>query len=259
MLQVVTRQDALQIIKENTTQILAVESVPLQESLGRTLAEDIVSVENVPSFDRTTVDGYAVKAADTFGATDAAPAQLEIIGEIHMGEHAAFPLKSGQCAKISTGGMLPPGADAAVMVEHTDTADNLCLVYKSAAPFENITKKGDDILSGTTALKSGTRITTAETGVLAALGIMEVPVFKMPVIAILSTGDEIVSGAPQPGQIRDVNTHLLTAAATARGCTVLPYGAVKDERATILAALKECINKADIVLISGGSSAGTKC
>ena len=258
MLQVVTRQDALQIIKENTTQILAVESVPLQESLGRTLAEDIVSVENVPSFNRTTVDGYAVKAADTFGATDAAPAQLEIIGEIHMGEHAAFPLKSGQCAKISTGGMLPTGADAAVMVEHTDTADNLCLVYKSVAPFENITTKGDDILSGTTALKRGTRITTAETGVLAALGIMEVPVFKMPVIAILSTGDEIVSGAPQPGQIRDVNTHLLTAAATARGCTVLPYGAVKDERETILAALKECINKADIVLISGGSSAGTK-
>ena len=258
MLQVVTRQDALQIIKENTTQVLAVENIPLKESLGRTLAKDIISAESVPSFDRTTVDGYAVKAADTFGATDAAPAQLEVIGEIHMGEHAAFPLKSGQCAKISTGGMLPPGADAAVMVEHTDTADNLCLIYKSAAPFENITKKGDDILSGTTVLKRGTRITAAETGVLAALGVEEVPVFKMPVVAILSTRDEIVSGAPKPGQIRDVNTHLLTAAAKACGCTVLPYGAVKDEEETILAALKECIKKADIVLISGGSSAGTK-
>ena len=141
-------------------------------------------------------------AADTFGAGAAIPAQLETVGEILMGEAAETPLSRGQCVRISTGGMLPPGANAAVMVEHTEQAEDLCLIYKAVAPFENVTRKGDDIARGDALLKQGALLRAAQIGVLAALGVREVDVFKRPVIAIISTGDEITEGAPQPGQIR---------------------------------------------------------
>ena len=259
MLSVVNKDEAVRIVKEKTENICpAIEVVALTDALGRILAKDIVSEENIPSFNRTTVDGYALNASDTFGASNSVPAQLEIVGEILMGENADFKLKEGQCAGISTGGMLPEGANAAVMVEHTDEAQGLCLIYKSVAPFENVTKKGDDILEGATVLKKGTLITAAQTGVLSALGIEKVPVFKKSVIAIISTGDEIVSGKPEPGQIRDINTFLLAAAAREKGCEVLTFGAVKDEKSEIKSAVRDCLEKADAVIISGGSSAGTR-
>ena len=259
MLNVMTREEAVALIKEKTKQLIpSTEKVNISQALGRTLAQDIVSQENIPAFNRTTVDGYAVIAADTFGAGASVPAQLNIVGEILMGESADFTLKSGQCAKISTGGMLPKGANAAVMVEHTDNADGLCLIYKSVAPYENVTKTGDDIALGETALKKGTKITSAEIGVLAALGIYEIPVYKKPVLAIISTGDEIVKGKIRQGQIRDINTFLLSAAVKEYGCEVFEYGAVKDDRNEIESAVKDCIKKADAVLISGGSSAGAR-
>ena len=259
MLNVLTREEAVSLIKEKTADIiLETEKVNISEALGRILAQDIISSESIPAFDRTTVDGYAVIAADTFGAGASMPAQLDIIGEILMGEEADFTLKSGQCARISTGGMLPKGADAAVMVEHTDNADGLCLIYKSVAPYENVTKTGDDIALGETALQGGTKITPAAIGVLAALGIYDVPVYKKPVLAIISTGDEIVRGDIKQGQVRDINTFLLAAAAKEYGCAVLEYGAVKDDRTEIENAVKDCVQKADAVLISGGSSAGTR-
>ena len=259
MLNVLNREDAVELIKEKTARLSAeTEKVNIHDACGRVLACDIVSPENVPSFDRTTVDGYAVKAADTFGAGASIPAQLEIAGEILMGENADFELKRGQCAKISTGGMLPAGADAAVMVELTDSDNGLCLVYKSVAPGENITKKGDDISAGETALKKGTLIKPSQIGVLAALGITAVEVYKKPVIAVISTGDEIVNGNPKPGQIRDVNTFLLSAAIKESGCEVIEYGAVADKREEIENAVKECVRTADAVIISGGSSAGAR-
>ncbi|MBQ7741017.1 MAG: molybdopterin molybdotransferase MoeA [Eubacterium sp.] len=258
MLNVITREEAVNLIKEKTAHIIPeTEKVNISFALGRTLSQDIVSDENIPPFDRTTVDGYAVIAADTFGAGNAVPAQLDTVGEVLMGENADFTLERGQCVKISTGGMLPKGADAAVMAEHTDNAGGLCLIYKSAAPYENITKTGDDIGKGEVALKKGTVITPAQIGVLAALGIYEVPVFKKPVIAIISTGDEI-SEEPKPGQIRDINTYLLSSAAEKSGCNVYEYGAVKDKREEIESAVKDCVEKADAVLISGGSSAGAR-
>ncbi len=259
MLNVLNREEAVELIKEKTAHLAAEsEKVNTRDACGRVLACDIVSDENVPSFDRTTVDGYAVNAADTFGAGASIPAQLEIAGEILMGESANFNLKRGQCAKISTGGMLPKGADAAVMVEHTDFAEGLCLIYKSVAPGENITKKGDDISAGETALKKGTLIKPSQIGVLAALGISEVQVYKKPVIAVISTGDEIVNDNPKPGQIRDVNTFLLSAAIKQSGCEVIEYGAVADKREEIENAVKECVKTADAVIISGGSSAGAR-
>ena len=259
MLNVVSKDEAVGTVR-SIANALAVETeyVNTADSLGRTLAEDIVSAENIPSFDRTTVDGYAVISSDTFGSGNSVPAQLEIIGEILMGEKTDFTLKHGQCVKISTGGMLPAGADAAVMVEQTDNADGLCLVYKSVAPFENVTKAGDDISAGETALKKGTVINPAAAGVLAALGITEIPVYRKPVIAIISTGDEIVSGNPSQGQIRDINTYLLSAAVREYGCEVYPFGAVRDDREQIENAVESCLEKADAVLISGGSSAGAR-
>jgi molybdenum cofactor synthesis domain-containing protein len=258
MLNVVTKDEAVEIVKSNSLTDLKTEKVNIDNALFRILAEDIVSVEDIPSFDRSTVDGFAVKAADTFGAGNAIPAQLEIVGEILMGEKAGFTLENGQCAKISTGGMLPKGADAAVMVEHTDCDNSLCLVYKAVSPNENVTKKGDDISVGETALKKGTKITSAEIGVLSALGIYEVPVFKKPVIAVISTGDEITDGTPEDGQIRDVNTNLLSSAITEYGCEVYKYGAVRDNKDEIKNALVTCLEKADAVIVSGGSSAGAR-
>ena len=258
MLNVLTREEAVQIIRNKIAHIVPnTEKVKIDCALGRILSADIISTENIPSFDRTTVDGYAVYASDTFGAGGSSPVQLEIVGEILMGENANFTLKSGQCAKISTGGMLPKGADASVMVEHTDSEDELCLVYKSVAPFENVTKTGDDISIGETVLKKGTVISPKQIGVLSALGIYEISVFKKPIIAIISTGDEI-SKSPELGQIRDINTYLLSSLATTYGFDVYEYGVVKDDRKEIENAVKKCLNKADAVLISGGSSAGTR-
>ncbi|MBQ6380036.1 MAG: molybdopterin molybdotransferase MoeA [Clostridia bacterium] len=258
MLNVVNKEQAVRIVNEQGALSLPIQKVSLADALGRTLAEDIVSCENIPAFERTTVDGFAVHAADTFGASESVPAQLEIVGEILMGENADFVLKSGQCARISTGGMLPQGADAAVMVERTDSQGSLCLVYQAAAPFENVTRTGDDIACGACALSKGTVLTAASIGVLAALGVREVPVFRKPVLAIISTGDEIVEGTPQPGQMRDVNTHLLAAAAQAHGCQVQCCGVIRDERSAIQSALSAALETADAVLISGGSSAGAR-
>ncbi len=259
MLNVLSREEAVSLIKEKTAQLkYKTEKLNIRDCVGRVLAEDIVSVENVPSFNRSTVDGYAVCAADTFGAGDSVPSQLEITGEILMGESADFRLKRGQCVKISTGGMMPAGADAAVMVEHTDCDGSLCLIYKSVAPGENVTLKGDDICEGETALKTGCIISSPQTGVLAALGINELNFFKRPLVTVISTGDEIVNGKPQPGQIRDINSYLLCAALNEYGCNAFDYGSVPDIRESVEKAIKECVVKSDAVIISGGSSAGSR-
>ena len=251
MLNVVNKDEAVEIVRSKVIGITPeTEKVNIDSALFRVLAEDIVSAEDIPSFDRTTVDGYAVCAADTFGAGNAIPAQLEIVGEIKMGEAADFTLRRGQCAKISTGGMLPGGADAAVMVEHTDNADGLCLVYKSVSPSENVTKRGDDISVGETALKKGTLINSATLGVLAALGIYDVPVYKKPVIAVISTGDEIVSDTPGPGEIRDINTFLLTAAAREYGCEIIKFGAVKDNLIDCRAQQRLPVNSRSVIIMA---------
>ena len=222
------------------------------------MAQDVFASEDIPAFDRTTVDGYAVCAADCFGAGASIPAELEIAGEIAMGEAPAFSLRRGQCAKISTGGMLPAGADAAVMVEHTDESGGLCLVYQGVSPGANVTRHGDDIAAGEAALKKGTPLGAAQIGVLALLGVYEVPVFRRPAVAVISTGDELVTGAPKAGQMRDVNSFLFCAALREFGCEPKMFGAVPDDRAAIRAAMTAGLQSADMVLLSGGSSAGTR-
>ena len=225
---------------------------------GSVLAADVTAGEDVPAFDRSTVDGFAVCAADTFGASGAMPAQLEIVGAVDMGRAPDFALRRGRCAKIATGGMLPSGADAAVMVEHTDETHGLCLVYRAVAPGENVTRRGDDIAAGCVVLRKGTRIGAPQIGILSALGVYEVPVFKKPVVAVISTGDELVHARPALGQVRDVNGYLLSALIERAGGRPLFFGAVEDDRDQITDALRDCLARADAVLISGGSSAGTR-
>ncbi len=262
MLKVVSGEEAFEIIKEKFVSPQSkTEKVSLYASLGRVIAEDIISRENIPAFNRSTVDGYAVKASDTYGCGESIPAQLDIIGEILMGESADLSLKDGQCIKISTGGMLPEGADSVVMVEHTDNSfDSLCLIYKTVSPFENITRKGDDIKEGETVLKKGTVITSRETGILASLGINEVSVTLKPRVGIISTGDEIVPIESEItlGKIRDINTHILSALMREKGCECKEYGIVKDSREDIYNTVVKAVKENDIILISGGSSAGTR-
>lgn len=259
MLQVITRTQAAACVREQVKTIVPrTETVDLLHVAGRVLAEDVTASLDVPGFDRTTVDGYAVLAADTFGAGAAVPAELTVAGDVRMGEAPSFRLRSGQCARIATGGMLPSGADAAVMVEHTEEDAGVCLIFQGVAPGENITKRGDDVKAGSTVLNKGTTIGPSQIGVLAALGIQSVPVFQKPRIAVLSTGDELAKGDAKPGQVQDINSFLLSAAAEACGCTAVPLGAVPDDRDAICRALERGLENADMVLISGGSSAGTR-
>ena len=259
MLNVISLQEAIAVVgAQMPARTLATEELPLDAAAGRVLAEDIVSQENVPAFDRSTMDGFAVRAADTFGATAALPSMLNVAGEIKMGESTSLSIGPGECAAIPTGGMLPAGADAVIPVEYTEAQGDLCLCCAAVSPLQNVTRAGDDVAEGQTVLRIGTRLTPAAVGVLAAMGRGTVPVFRKPKIGVLSTGNEIIAieKTPLPGQIRDVNTHLLLSLCAAYGCVGTSYGIVPDEKDALLAALRRAAAENDAVLLSGGSSAG---
>lgn len=262
MLKVVSTEKALEIIREEFSHIKAqTETVILSESIGRTLSDDILSEENIPAFNRSTVDGFAVRAKDTYGSSESVPSQLKITGEILMGEKAEAKLGEGECIRISTGGMLPENADSVVMVEHTDcTFPPVCLILKAVSPFENVTKKGDDTRKGDVVFKKGKVISSREAGVLASLGRSKVPVASKPRVGIISTGDEIVSieGEIPFGKIRDINTHILSALINELGCISKEYGIIRDNYDDIYNSVKKAVSENDIVLISGGSSAGAR-
>ncbi len=262
MLKVVSTEKALEIITDEFSEIKsAAEKVCLSDSIGRALFCDVISEENIPAFDRSTVDGFAVKAADTYGSSESMPSQLNVIGEILMGEKAEIEIHEGECVRIATGGMLPKGADSVVMVEHTDTAfEDFCLIFKSVSPFENVTKKGDDIKDNQVVFEKGRTVTSREVGVLAALGIGEVSVSKKPRVGIVSTGDEIVpiDGRVPFGKIRDINSHILSALFMELGCDGTEYGIIADRYEDIYSSVKKSVSENDIVIISGGSSAGVR-
>ncbi len=262
MLKVVSTETADEIIeKAFSAYALPCENVNIENLNGRILARDIISGENVPSFDRVTVDGYAVLSSDTYGSSEGMPAQLEIIGEILMGDEARQGITTGQCIKISTGGMLPKGADSAVMVENTEEAfDGSCLVYKAVSPFENVTKKGDDVKTGDRVLTKGTCLSSKHIGVLASLGIAKAECFKKLRVGIISSGDEVVEieNTPSPGQVRDVNSHILYSLCIEAGCEAVKYGIVSDNYEKLYSTVKNAVNECDIILLSGGSSAGAR-
>ena len=262
MLQVKTPEEVLRLIHDKFRPVSELaESVPLTAAAGRTLSEDIIAEEYVPDFNRSTVDGYAVRAADTFGCSDAIPAILSLQGEIRMGEDAGFALLRENCAYVPTGGALPEGADCAVMLEYTeDYGDGTIGILKPGAPGMNVIFRGDDVYPGKVVLQAGRVLTAQDIGALAAVGKTSVPVSRRLNVGIISTGDELVPPGqkPLPGQVRDVNTALLSALLTEQGAEVHSYGIIVDDedllRETVTRAVQEC----DAVLLSGGSSVGVK-
>jgi len=237
------------------------EEILLEKAAGRVLAENIVSNVDLPDFVRATMDGYAVKASSTFGSTEGNPGYLSLKGAVEMGESPLFSIASGEAAKISTGGMLPHGADSVVMIEHTEAIDDATIeVYKSVAPGQNVLEKCEDVRQGETILACGRKLRSQETGLLAALGKEAISVYRRPVIAVISTGDEIVpvNEIPGPGQIRDINTYTLANLVRAAGGVPLPFGIVRDNFNDLLETCTKALAQSDMMLISGGSSVGTR-
>ncbi len=244
-----------------TFEPLAEEIVPLDACAGRYLARDWSAPENLPGFDRSTVDGYAVRARDVFGAQEGSPALLECVGECPMGRAPEFSLASGQTARIFTGGMLPEGADCVVMVEYSRPAGgNLVELIRTQAPGDHVLERDEDAAEGCALLPAGRRLRPQEVGLLAALGQTDVPVRRRPRVAIVSTGDEVVptERKPLPGQVRDVNSHSLAALCAAAGAQVRMAGLVRDDMAKLEATVRDALGWADVVLLSGGSSAGMR-
>ena len=261
MLHVKTPEEVLALIETEFTPVAGMELVSLSAAVGRVLAEDIAATEYVPDFNRSTVDGYAVRARDTFGCTDAIPAILPVQGEIFMGEGADFTLNPEECAAVPTGGAVPDGADSVVMVEYTeDYGDGTVGISKAAAPGQNMIFRGDDVYPGKVILKKGRVLSSQDIGALAAIGRVRVPVVKKLTVGILSTGDELVPPdvVPGPGQVRDVNGPLLEAMLTAFGVNVIHYGIVIDDEAKLTAVVTKAAAECDAVLMSGGSSVGVK-
>ena len=241
--------------------ILDSETIDVTSSLSRILAEDIVAPHPLPEFHRTAVDGYAVRASNTFGASDSLPAYLTLVGEVPMGEAPAFDLGTGQCALIHTGGMLPFGADAVVMLEYTQSAhENEIEIFRAVADGENVIRLGEDVAEGQIVLAKGSLIRPAEIGGMMALGIVKVNVIRKILVGLISTGDELVypSKSPRPGQVRDVNSYTLAALVEKSGGIAKGYGIVPDTFDALTAAAVNALSECDIVLITAGSSASTR-
>jgi molybdopterin molybdotransferase len=237
------------------------ETVSLESVLGRVLSKDLTAPEDLPGFFKSTMDGYAVQARSTFGATESLPALLDVAGEIAMGEDRKIGLKPGQAAKIPTGGMLPEGADAVVMVEYCTLLDEMTLeISRAVGPLENTIRPGDDYKKGSVILPMGRCLRPQDLGVLAGLGFSDVPVFRKPKVAILSTGDEMVpvSQTPGPGQVRDINRYTLGALCRNMGADPVYMGICSDRFDPLREMVEQALSSADAVWISGGSSVGTR-
>jgi putative molybdopterin biosynthesis protein len=236
-----------------------VERIPLDAALGRVLAADVLSPVDVPSFDRSNVDGFALVAADTFGASEETPRVVRLIDEhIHTGRVPAATIHSGEGVAIATGGMMPRGADSVVMVEHAEARSGELRVARAVTPGSGVSFAGTDITAGETVLRQRQLLTSRDTGVLAAIGVFEVDVWRRPVVAILSTGDEIIApGEPmQPGRVYDSNAQVLADAVREAGGEPARLGIVRDDVADVRARLRQALEFADLVLLSGGTSKG---
>jgi len=242
------------------------ESIDVPSALGRVLAEDIHAPHPLPDFQRSTVDGYAVRAADTHGASDSLPAYLHLVGEVPMGDAPAFEVGPGQCALIHTGGMLPDGTDAVVMLEYTqhivgaESSRPEIEIFRAVAESENVISVGEDVARGQLIQPRGSLLRPAEIGGLLALGITAVKVMRRVRVGLISTGDEIIdpSQAPRPGQVRDVNSYTLGALIEKSGGIAHRYGIVSDEFAALKDAAAKALSEHDAVIITAGSSASTR-
>ena len=237
------------------------EWIDIAVALDRVAAEDLYAKLEVPEFSRATVDGYGIVAKDTFGVSESLPTFLQLMGNVEMGEAATQKVTLGKAVYVPTGGMLPQGADAMVMIEYVESLDgDTIAIYKAVAPGEGVIQKGEDIQRGERVLSKGKRLKPQDIGLLAAVGIYQIKVFKRPRVFIISTGDELVHPRDEikPGQIRDINTYTLSAMSLACGAELVGQVIVKDDFQLVQDTVKNAIKKSDVVLISGGSSVGEK-
>jgi len=262
VLTVKTPDEAARIIHERFPPLTAdPEECALFSACGRVLHTDIAAEEHVPGFDRSTVDGYAVAASDTFGCSASNPALLTLADEVPMGQAADRALTPGACFAVSTGGGLPNGSDAVVMLEDAeDYGDGTVGVTSPTAPGNNVIFKGDDVSPGDVILRRGAVLAPHDIGILSAMGIVFIKIRPKPRTGIISTGDELVKASEKPGrgQIRDVNTPLLSAAVNQFGAAARSFGMTGDDGPALRLMLIAAAAESDIVLISGGSSAGMR-
>jgi len=237
------------------------EKILIGDCLNRVVSEVINACEDMPSFSRSSVDGYAVRAKDTFGATESLPAFLEVTGEVLMGRASTDMVNSGTAVRVSTGGMIPEGADAVVMIEYCQSVDEKTIeVSRSVAPLENVISQGDDFRKGSVLFQRGVVLRPQDIGLLAGLGMKHIAVYKKPKVGIISTGDEIVSidQIPEPGQIRDINSYTLSAFCSQEGAVPVNLGLCKDNFAEMRDVVGRSLETCDTVWISGGSSVGLR-
>jgi molybdopterin molybdotransferase len=251
--------EAKAIVDANIQPIMRTEAVKIDDAVGRVLAGDMVAQMSVPPFDRAAMDGYAVRAEDTFNTGQFNPRILEIVGQVNAGDVPAVTITSGKCVQISTGAMMPKGADAVVMVEDTEAADGRVKVFKSSYPRANVGKLGEDIKEGSLVLKGGTVLDAGKIGVLASQGLTRIVVYQQPRVAVIPSGEEVVPLGKKlkRGQLYDINTHTVTAVVKGNGGLPVPFEVVGDRADVIRGTLAEAL-KADLVVISGGSSVGER-
>ncbi|PKP54891.1 molybdopterin molybdenumtransferase MoeA, partial [Candidatus Atribacteria bacterium HGW-Atribacteria-1] len=267
LFKVSTPQEVITMLKDhlNLKEITQnnIEEVDIKITLHRFLAEEIVAPANLPGFNRSTMDGYAIRAEDSFGATDSLPSYLKIIGEIKMGVRPEFKINPGEAVKISTGGMLPEGANAVMMEEYTEQIDDTTIeARRSISPWENVVREDEDLKKGEIILRKGHRLRPQDIGVLAGIGKTNIKIYKKPKIAIISTGNEIIpaEGEPRIGQIRDINSYTLGACIEKAGGVPVYRGIIKDEVILLEQEIKKTIkeDKIEAVIVSGGSSVGVR-
>lgn len=249
--------EALELATSNLPD-LGTEKVPVENALGRVLAAGVNAEIDVPHFAKAAMDGYAVKASDTFGASESSPLKLRVIGHVTPGVIFDKALEPGECIEISTGAPMPEGADATLMVEYTDKEGDEILAYKTVAPGDNFINKASDISAGSELLSAGTGLSARHLGSLVAAGVSEVEVTRMPVFTLMSTGNEIIApGTPlEPGRIYNINSTTLGQSIRGFGCEVIDMGVVKDTPEAVRNAIADALERADVVVLSGGSSLG---
>ncbi len=261
LLKVDSLEQAREKLMEHTADWkLEMRRSPFEDAVGQLLAEAVFSPGNVPDFTRSTMDGYAVRASDTAAAGESIPVLLTLVGQVEMGRSAECCVASGQCAAISTGGMLPEGADAVVMVEHTEPFGDGIAIYSSVALGENTVLAGEDIKKGGLLLKQGTRLLPQQIGALAAAGVTELTLLAPLRLTLISTGDELISPREmlKAGQVRDINSYALAAQAKRCGYDIVEILLLPDDGEVLREAVQTAMRDSDLVLVSGGSSQGEK-
>ena len=254
-------EQALEIIDNHPTPLLSTVNIKTIDSLSRTVSTPITSPSDLPSFDRSTMDGYAVRATDTYGASQSQPSYLNLVSEITMGSIPKTKIKVGQAAKIFTGGMIPESADAVVMVEYTELIDSsLIEIIKPVAPGENIIKIGEDIKENDPVFEVGHIIRPQDIGGLLALGITQTPVFERPKIGVISTGDELINPEIEPtkGQVRDINSYTVSSLIQKHGGEPIIFGINKDEFEVQFNSAQKALTECSLLVISAGSSTSSR-